>query len=192
MSYNDDFYKLYSAYLDEPVVRSTHNRMFNTFRTWFGGGAMRVVDLGCGTGEFKTNCPAVDYYFGIDKVDSPAADYVGDYMRDRVLPPYAPNCFVSLFSVEACVPATQRYELYDRMFQQHPIDKALVAGFYYEHAADQETVNEAGDLTSFQTIEPIEAFSSEFFHETRVTMRTPSDFFGKDVVEVWKILERKV
>jgi hypothetical protein len=78
------------------------------------------------------------------------------------------------------------------MFNTYPIQKALVSGFYYEHAAKDDTVSESGDLISFQTIQPIERYQSRVFDETRIVMRTPSEFFGRDVVEVWKILERKV
>jgi SAM-dependent methyltransferase len=192
LSYNDDFYASYAKYLDEPVVRYNHNHVFNIFRTWFGGGAMRVLDLGCGTGEFKTNCPAVDAYHGVDLMDSPAADEVQDYRVSMPAPPFEPNCLVSLFSIEACTPAPKRYAIYNAMFDRFDIDKALVSGFYYEHAADKPTVTEAGDLVSYQTIEPLEAFKTDRFSETRIIMATPSKFFGKDVIEVWKILERKV
>ena len=192
MSYNNDFYEKYAKYLKEPTVWQNHGRVFNTFRTWFGGGAMRVLDLGCGTGEFLHHYPAVDSYWGIDKEDSPAADQVLDYTRHLPILPFLPNAFVSLFSVEACLPAPARYALYNRLFSEYPIDKALVSGFYYEHAAKEDTVSEAGDLISYQTVEPLERFPSISFKETRIVMNTPSEFFGKDVIEVWKIMERKV
>ena len=192
MSYDYDFYLKYAKYLDEPIVRSNHNRVFNTFRTWFGGGSMRVLDLGCGTGEFKNNCPAVDDYHGVDLVDAPAADEVNDYRVSVSTPPFEPNCLVSLFSLESCLDFRTRYEIYEGMFDRWPIDKALVSGFYYEHDPDEETVTETGGLVSYQTIEAVHEWYSHRFDETRITMRTPSEFFGKDVIEVWKILERKV
>lgn len=192
MSYNDQFYDSYKEFLKEPVVRRNHDRVFQVFRL-LAGGPLQVLDLGCGTGEFSTYCPGVSSYLGVDKVASPAARVVLDYTQDlSSLSDHQFNCFVSLFSIEACYPAKERYALYNKVFKEFPyIDRALVSGFYYEHAAGQETVEEVSGLTSYQTIEPLESNPSDVFEESRMVMRTPSAFFGSDVVEVWKFLERR-
>lgn len=195
MSYDDNFYQKYAAYLKEPVVRRNHDFVFEIFRDMSLGAAMshKVVDLGCGTGEYRTyGLP--NMYIGIDKEKSPAAEIVADYTAsDFPALPFEPNVFVSLFSIEACLPAPYRYSVYDGMFSRFPsIRHALVAGFYYESRAKEATVTETGGLLSYQTIEPLERFTSRYFNETRIVMKTPSNFFGRDVVEVWKVLERRV
>ena len=52
MSYNAEFYEKYRAYLEEPLVRLNHDRMFNLFTDDDRiPNTQYVLDLGCGTGE---------------------------------------------------------------------------------------------------------------------------------------------
>lgn len=198
MAYDNDFYEMYEQYLNEPTVRENHATAFRLFHKvldslYYTRSVRNVIDLGCGLGEFKRYAQGAINYLGIDKNPGPHTNLVTDYTKPLLLKKeFTPNIFVSLFSIEACLPAHERYEIYTRMFRDFPtLEGALVSGFYYQHAADQDMINETGDITSFQTVEPLERFQSESFNEMRILMHTPSKMFGQDVVEVWKILTRK-
>jgi hypothetical protein len=66
-----------------------------------------------------------------------------------------------------------------------------VSGFYYWNSKDKNPIGETGGIQSYQTLEPVETVLSPNFHETRITLPAPSEMFGSDVIEVWKLLERK-
>ena len=115
-----------------------------------------------------------------------------DYTEKLPALDFLPNVFVSLFSIEPCLPRYARYNLYEKVFVHYPeIRAALVSGFYYEDKIGQTKVKETGGIESYQTSGRFGGEVSEIFDETFITMRTPSKLFGDKVVEVWKILERK-
>ena len=194
MSYNQEFYRLYSDYLEEATVRRSHDFAFDVFRSQYGGRG-NVIDLGCGLGEYEKygDC---DEYLGIDRVVSGRvcrfmrADYTDMSFVSRL--PWQPDTFISLFSIEACYPAAERYQLYEKLFAALPsVQHALVPGFYYESRRQEATVGEAGRIVSWQTIEGLHDFPSATFSEERLVLHTPSKMFGQDVVEVWKFLSRR-
>ena len=205
MAYDKEFFKRYEAYLEEPTVRRNHDLALEFFdQTAFDDKGeyhtSRVVDLGCGIGEFSEH-GYWEKYVGVDRENRSVGgeDFLaGDYTEPGFFAklPFVPNAFVSLFSIEACYPAARRYELYEQFFRENPeLKRGLSAGFFYESARRQETVSETGEIVSYQTIEDISFHRSPVFDETRIIMRTPSTMFERhgrrDVVEVWKILTRK-
>ena len=102
------------------------------------------------------------------------------------------NAFLSLFSTECFLTAQEKYDFYNTLFLTYPgLTHGLVAGFFYESKRDEETVKEAGEIRSLQTIEDPSLFISDLFMELRIHLHTPSQMFGRDVVEVWKIFVRK-
>lgn len=197
MGYDTEFFRRYAAYLEETRVRRSHDEAFAFFARHRFATRPKTVDLGCGIGEYQRYGRRLDErYVGVDRYETGVVQpYVqADYLTDDFLArlPFVPDAFVSLFSIEACFPAAERYRLYDRLFRDMPnLDCALVSGFYYASHPDAETVGETGGLVSHQTIEPLERFPSALFEERRLVLRTPSAMFGEDVVEVWKILTRR-
>ena len=206
MAYNSDFYRMYANYLRELPVVKAHQKAFDIFSLVLPAHeSTRVVDLGCGLGEYGSH-GYYNSYVGLDKQPELAqedrwlklpsyetfivSDYTNLYFVSKL--PFEPTVFISLFSIEACLPLADRYVLYKNMFSQFPtIKHALVSGFYYASKAGQETVSEAGDITSYQTVEPLESVQNDLFSEMRLIMHVPSEMFGPDVYEVWKILTRK-
>lgn len=194
MAYDEKFYSMYREYLLEDTVRENHNRMFKSFREKTQPTPLLVVDLGCGLGEYS-QYGSHDRYVGVD-LNNPndIKDFVqADYHTPNLaeLLPFAPTAAVSLFSIECCHSAPEKYALYEKLFERLPsLQYALVSGFFYESKHDQETVGEAGGIVSFQTIEAPEAYESPVFTEERTQINTPSKMFGPDVVEVFKTLSR--
>jgi SAM-dependent methyltransferase len=203
IAYDQAFYSAYLRYLAEPVVRRNHDEMFEFFRRWTGpcslqvGPWLSVVDLGCGLGEFERHG---DWrrYVGVDRNDTgKVKDFIhGDYSDlagVKALLRWEPDAFVSLFSIEACFLPDERYTLYDRVFDAWPsIRFGMVSGFYYQNRLDEPVVSEAGGaIVSCQTIEKQADFLSSRFFEVRTSLRTPSELFGDDVVEVWKFFARR-
>lgn len=197
MAYDPEFFKMYASYLTEPRVRENHDGIFELFdqphRETID--LMDVLDLGCGMGEFRTY-GHYRRYVGVDRVNHGfvdpfiEADYTDLSFLDRL--PFAPEAFISLFSIEACLPAEERYAIYEGLFEGLPsVRMALVSGFYYESKKDRLKVGEAGDIESYQSVESLYGVESVLFDEVRIHMRTPSGMFGPDVVEVWKILTRR-
>lgn len=203
MPYDDAFFDAYRQYLLEPGVRDAHNRVFHAFRRFVGGGmSPRVIDLGCGTGEFFHHGPWVAYV-GIDKTPRIAreayqdrarvieADYAHvDSWRGRITDPEA---FVSLFAIEPTLGTPDRQSLYAQLFEKIPSLKwGLSAGFYYSSKMTSPTVEEPGGIVSYQAIEPLGLYNAiAGVSEERMVMRVPSKMFGPDVVEVWKFFARE-
>lgn len=193
MAYDQKFFRMYAAYLREPVVRRNHDKVFRMFRA-FDTDSLVFADLGCGIGEFRkfghyAKYVGVDHHDTGDIPDFVEADYTKPDLIEKL--PFRPDAFVSLFSIEACLPASERYAIYSRMFSEIPGMKcALVSGFYYESKRHDATVSEKGGIVSHQTIEDLPDDDLPF-DECRVLMRTPSRMFGQDVVEVWKFLTRR-
>lgn len=194
MTYNNDFYKRYKEYLEEPEVRKSHDMALDCFSLIGDKVVSSAIDFGCGTGEFRDYFVYKDMtYVGVDVVNSPAASIVMDYTKELPDVDTNPDTFVSLFSIEACLPIKDRTPLYEKIFLKYPSIKiALVSGFYYEDKQDQESVIETGELKSYQTITRLVDETSDIFSEARLVMRTPSDLFGENVIEVWRMLERKI
>ncbi len=193
-AYGTEFYQLYLGYLQEPTVRANHDMMFETFYRFTRPTQLRIMDLGCGLGEYSRYGPHSEYV-GIDLNNAGQVknfvhmDYTELNLASHL--PFVPNAFVSLFSIEACYPAKSKYALYERIFAENPsIRYGLVSGFFYESRRGLETVSEAGKIVSYQTIEDQSKYVSGNFSEVRVYLRTPSKMFGDDPVEVWKMLAR--
>ena len=194
MPYDENFYKLYKNYLKEPVVRKNHDFVFGCFKKLAGRSNLSIIDLGCGLGEYQTRGQYTDYV-GIDLNNTGkirnfvSADYHKLNFAKKL--PFKPNAFVSLFSIECCNPAKEKYTLYNKIFKAMPsIKYGLVGGFFYESKRNQEAVEEAGENISYQTIEDPSCYISRVFNELRLHIYTPSTMFGQDVVEVWKIFMR--
>lgn len=102
------------------------------------------------------------------------------------------DCFVSLFSTEITASAEENQTLYERLFKEIPtLRYGLVSGFYYSSKKDKVVIEETGGITSWQTLDSIEDRNSDKFSEMRIYVPCPSKMFGEDVIEVWRILERK-
>jgi len=102
------------------------------------------------------------------------------------------DVFVSLFSTEITAPHRKNQRLYEVLFANLPEMRfGLVSGFYYWNKRHLNPVKEAGDVVSFQTLDPPEAMASEWYSEQRFTVACPSKMFGPDVYEVWRVLERR-
>ena len=198
MPYDDKFFEAYREYLKEPLVRTVHDSMFRVLEKHLAPLWPRVLDLGCGVGEFANfyNCKCElnggHAYFGVDlQSHGSHCSAVADYTKELPSLPFNPNCFISLFSVECCLDANSKYGLYNRAFKDLPsVSCALVSGFYYRSRASFERVQEVGGIESYQTIEQAIQHPSSVFSEFRNTVAVPSKMFGDDVVEVWKLLVR--
>ena len=196
MPYDESFYRRYREYLEEPVVRRNHDHIFKLFANLVLPEKLKVMDLGCGIGEYHIYDLRHSAYIGVDRKDTGnipnfvEADYTApDFNRHL---PFTPNAFLSSFSIECCYLASAKYTIYNKLFWAFPcIRYGLAGGFFYESKRNQETVLETGDIVSYQTIEDPSLYISETFTELRAHLRTPSKMFGEDVVEVWKFFVRK-
>jgi len=197
MAYDKAFYDAYREYLKEESVRVSHDFIFGCFQK-MAGENLYVIDFGCGLGEYwQYGCPLM--YTGVDVNDFDQKfklinlDYHGlDAVQSSINLRFVPNAFVSLFSVECFHSVQDRYEFYRKVFQTFPqISFGLVGGFFYEGKRDQETVEETGGIVSYQTIEDPALYISDIFTEFRLHIKTPSQMFGSDVIEVWKIFIRR-
>ena len=196
MPYDENFYRMYREYLQERIVRSNHDHMFSLLASLLLPDSPHVMDLGCGIGEYTTYDRRHLAYVGIDlnNTGSVTPFVQADYLKldFRNFLPFIPNAFISLFSIECFHTAKSKYILYNRLFSVFPAIKCgLVGGFFYESRRNQETVSEAGEIVSYQTIEDQSLHISPLFTELRIHIRTPSQMFGNDVIEVWKLLVRK-
>lgn len=192
MAYDESFFKAYRAYLQEDKVRENHNEMFRLFSRMTRM-PLSVVDLGCGVGEFYHLGVYYDY-LGVDRQNWGGIhrdNFVqGDYTNLPKDLRFSPEGFISLFSIEACFPASERYALYAKLFRETDVKWGMSAGFYYTDKRNQAIVSEAGDIVSHQTIESLGEYACEGFEEQWMTLRTPSKMFGDTVVEVWKFFRR--
>lgn len=198
MPYDENFYRMYREYLQERTVRQNHNHVFTLFASLVLPETPRVIDLGCGLGEYAAHDLHHSAYAGIDLNNTGGvanfvqADYMNLGFKDFL--PFVPNSFISLFSVECCHLVETRYALYEKLFNEFPsIRCGLAGGFFYESRRNKETVSESGDIVSHQSIEDPAQYISSIFTELRVHLRTPSAMFGQDVdvIEVWKFFVRK-
>jgi len=211
MAYDAEFYRLYQEYLAEPHVKEAHRRALRLLHF----PVSRLLELGSGgknspesLRHFKLNHLSMGiHYVGIDVnaentrsfvFDSELIFIQGDY-RDiefwhRTVKKFELNkfdTFFSLFSTEITAPVSQNYSLYRSLFRETDLRQGLVSGFYYSDKLDQNPIEEAGGITSYQTLEPIESDRCPEFTETRLIMHVPSKLFGKNVYEVWKLFLRR-
>jgi hypothetical protein len=203
MTHDSNFYKVYAEYLKEPRVRKVHDRVL-FLANYLDYSFKRVIDLGCGQGnEFRHHCWVGSnddgLYVGIDhnvelSIGSHVKTLPADYRKidtiSSFIEKYELTSAVSLFSIECTASCAENYAFYEQLFRNTKIKSMLSSGFYYSHAKNQETIIENGNIL-YQTIENIESVVSSVFGETRIIVLCPSKLFGEDVIEVWKILERK-
>jgi hypothetical protein len=199
MSYGTSFFDEYKNYLREPLVRNVHNWMFRIFEDtcpkWKH--PLNIIDFGCGQCCEYHNHGQFSGYVGLDldPIRRPSM-YQCDYTKINAneikgfagFPPYS---FVSLFSTECCMSATEKYVFYDKIFQEYDMQTGLVSGFYYKNRIQEEKVQETGGIVSYQTLEDQKDYPRKHFIEMRTYVDVPSKMFGPDVVEVWKLLIRK-
>lgn len=206
MTYADnDFWIAYGEYLDES--RDRHLAAVNAL---FEGEGLpvtgrRILDLGCGKFQEARSLLAPKDYLGVD-VDPPEdlfgfkADYRKEWgiVADTALNPSKgddalfPDLIVSLFSVEITASAEPNRELYELAFRDVPTVKHILsAGFYYTDKTGHNPVEEAGGLKSWQTLDLLDPHN-KVFSESRLYVPAPSKLFGPNVVEVWKLLTRRV
>lgn len=199
MSYGTSFFDEYKNYLQEPLVRNVHNWMFRIFEATFPQWKypFNIIDFGCGQCCEYHNHGQVSGYVGLDldPIRRPSM-YQCDYTKvssDEIkrFATFPLHGFVSLFSTECCMPATEKYAFYSKIFREHHIQVALVSGFYYKNRIQEEKVKETGGIVSYQTIENQRNHQYKEFIEMRTYIDVPSKMFGPDVVEVWKLLIRK-
>lgn len=203
MSYGDaDFWKAYSAYVDENIAR--HGRTLKKL----GGLTYPVLDLGCGQvmeghrltlhGFSKSLHKTPAKYRGVDLDPKKGwekqvlkADYRAGAITVRNwchVEEFYPSTILSLFSIEPTGNHTQNELLYWTYFRRFPLLRQIIsAGFYYSSKKDRPLVEEAGGLDSYQTIGPL---LDGGLHEYRLEERGPSKLFGPDVIEVWRLLTR--
>jgi hypothetical protein len=190
--YDDAFYRRYQAYLEEPRVREAHGFALETFALAASPGA--VIDVGCGRSQEYRRYGSYVIYRGIDLNHADPKLRVDYRDVDALMPvvkEHAPDAFVSLFSTEITAPPGENTRLYRNLFDVDTIRYGLVAGFYYASCrGDVNPVEETGGIVSWQTLHPIEEQWAEEYGETRITLPVPSEMFGDDVVEVWRIFHR--
>ena len=201
--YTKKFYDQYGQYLEEPQVHRAHVqaarwlRMYDTMSS--------VLDLGCGLHSELISLIGLLEYVGIDlnaenhKWWSEQSYYrklhAGNYRDLDLIKQICDErpqitTFFSLFSTECTANYIDNHLFYHALFQQTPVEIMIVSGFYYTDTKENP-IQEAGGITSWQTLNPIESTSSNLFSEIRLIQRVPSKMFGPNVVEVWKRLERK-
>src|SRR4051794_31627212 len=103
MSYTAEFYEEYREELARPNIRTHHDEMFAAFHELAEfRGSYNVLDLGCGTCEFRRYEKCHGRYFGIDKYHKEPGMpcQLGDYSEATGLCPFDPTAFISLFSTE--------------------------------------------------------------------------------------------
>jgi hypothetical protein len=199
MPYDEAFYALYADYLREYAVRSAHDWVLGLVRDTVP--FRNVVDFGCGKHREYLEYAHPTYYFGVDvnaesdyRDDSDFTDVERADYRTMDLTSLSTwsTAFVSLFSTEITAPWWENYEFYNRVFKECPqIHAGLVSGFYYEDRKHEQPIREAGNLTSWQTLEAIhEPNRLNRYTEKRIILPVPSSLFGPDVFEVWKLFER--
>lgn len=205
-NYSKNFYDIYREHLSEPIVRHTHDTMFNLFDRLFPyyAGDVRVIDFGCGTCEFDKHHINHTNYLGIDNSPEAGTDLrpksqlvFEDFLENgwHKSLDFNPTAFVALFSTEISLPTQSRYDFYKKVFLDFPsIQIGMVSGFYYDDKRFEPIVGEksnAGTFTVYQTIEQQALVQNNIFEELRCYKNVPSKLWGEQLVEVWKFFIRK-
>lgn len=203
MEYADGtFWEEYGRYVQESMPR--HRRVIEMLLTTVPGGDFRVLDLGCGQvmEGFRLMSPegqSAAWYRGVDRDPHGSAISMGlawrmDYGDVAALckrchdEGFMPDIVVSLFSAEVVQRQHDAEALYRGVLAGLPSVRAVLSvGFFYEGKEHEPTVIEPGGLVSFQTIGP---HLKGDLRETRVVERGPSELFGPNVIEVWRLIER--
>ena len=197
MAYDEPFYERYERYLTEPRVRISHNRALRLFNQM--SGCPRVLDLGCGRSQEFRRFGDWESYVGYDveaeEPESPLDPRRGDYREPKFLDALegrAHTAFVSLFSTEITAPPEKNMSLYRELFHRlEGLRWGLVSGFYYTSSRTLNPVEETGGIVSWQTLHALEDQWTHEYDEFRFVMHVPSEMFGEDVVEVWRIFQRR-
>lgn len=203
MSYeNKDFWEQYKKYVDESLY--VHKKIcfsllsfcdLSTYHFTYSN----LLDFGCGKCQEARLTIAPKQYFGIDELFEPSEVVVGakinyrkefDLIKKHIT--FDPNIFSSLFSIEPTATTLENRILYEKIFHEFPnIKCGVVSGFYYGNMRHQKSVAEKGGIISYQSIDDLADIKSEVYDEIRMIVPNPSKMFGKDVIEVWKLLIRK-
>jgi len=104
-------------------------------------------------------------------------------LKDKIIEVKA-NTIVSLFSVECTKDEEDNNILYDFIFKETDVKTILSSGFYYKSKKDLQMVKETCGIISYQTIGEVRD------DELRFTVPCPSNMFGEEVVEVWRLLRK--
>jgi len=197
---NEEFWREYKEYRLE--TNKYHCIFFNSFfpeKFYYN-----VLDLGCGREPlikyYRVN---PDFYTGVDKyTDEFGFKY--DYIEESEKTYWLGNglkidTVVSLFSSELIIHPFERIKFYEDLFNKIGkkgsflgLRNILVSGFYYENQKhDEECLVDDGLAGSSWSSLPI-LRKSDIFDEKVISMRVPSKMFGVDVVEVWRLMSRKV
>jgi len=194
MGYNSEFYAAYTDYLEEPAVREAHDWIFRITASTVPA-LSNVVDFGCGQFNEYYHHARPKKYLGIDVNVEPLqqskqrlvqADYRTADLKS-ILGRRRPTGFVSLFSCENTAPVEENYRFYKRLFDDFGFQAGLVSGFFYSGCRDTNPIGEAGGIQSYQMVENIEDVRCQKFVERRIILPVPSQLFGPNVYEGWKI-----
>ncbi len=188
-----EFWNEYEGYVQESLPRhlNARDQLMATRANNRPYGV--VLDLGCG--RLKEARDLFSVAFEVDSDPAANPDAVVNYRDTAALALKLPSMkgvdgFTSLFSAECTGTIEANQELYEWLFKTFKTLKfGVVAGFYYRGKEAQFTVEETGGLTSYQSVGPLS--KSTLYKETRLQIEAPSKLFGPDVIEVWKLLERR-
>ncbi len=191
MSYSsEDFWQAYEQYANETykchieiinlcVKIISDNRGYN-FRYF-----KNLIDIGCGKTQMGKNLLSAKYdkYIGIDSMNF-GQEIVKDYKEYdfKNHKSQYDDLAISLFSTECCLKEEEQNDLYSKLLSNGFV--LIVAGFYYEGKENQEIIEENFELKSYQT-HPLKKL---FKNETRIIKKVPSNLFGTDVIEVWRVI----
>ena len=195
MSYKDEgFWQAYEEFVKESLPRheAAVDLLYYNGRNYFDEDVL--LDLGCGKSNEAHRLIDAWSCMEVDSNDV-GAMYQLDYRTQ--LPEiinktklFEPTIVSSLFSIEITAPAEDNYKLYETLFNEvKSLKTGLVSGFYYTDKMNENPVEEVGGLKSYQTLDLMS--EHKLFSEKRLYVPAPSKLFGPNVIEVWKLLERK-
>lgn len=205
-----DFWKQYEAYVQESLPRHTRAMAMLLGGVLTRGGEVlsgqwlpnRILDLGCGQTMEGYLFARDGHYIGVDKdrIKNPMGcntlqlDYFYELPQLIALlqaRQFEPTTILSLFSIEPHHPSPAT--IYERLLGALPsVQRIISSGFYYLGKEDQHSVKE-GEMTVYQTTPDTLMLTPNLDNmtETRLTIPAPSTMFGPDVIEVWRLIERR-